>query len=253
MNPRQLAAAIDHTILRPEASGAEVHKVVAEALEYGFAAVCVSPAWIGKVATELRGSGVHACTVAGFPHGTSKTSIKAIEATVALKDGAEEVDVVGFLPNLAKADVDAARAELIEVVKAARAVRRDAVVKVIIESAYLLSLGADRGEAAIAAACQAARESGCDFVKTSTGYHPAGGASVEAVRLMKKYGEGLRVKASGGIRDIKTAQAMLDAGADRLGLSASVAILKELQQGGSAGANPPRPASEEAGGTRSNY
>src|SRR5205807_1988437 len=100
--------------------------------------------------------------------------------------------------------------------KAARATRRDVVIKVIVESAYLLALGSERGEAAIAAACRAVRESGCDFIKTSTGFHPAGGASVEQVRLMKTYGEGLKVKASGGIRDLPAALAMLEAGADRL-------------------------------------
>jgi deoxyribose-phosphate aldolase len=141
------------------------------------------------------------------------------------------VDVVAHLPYLVAADADAARAELIEVTRAARATRRDAVIKVIVESAYLMSLGSDRGEQAIAAACKAVRESGCDFIKTSTGFHPAGGASIEAVRLMKKYGEGLLIKAAGGIRDLPTARAMLDAGADRLGMSASVAVVDELRRG----------------------
>ena len=106
------------------------------------------------------------------------------------------------------------------------------VIKVIIESAYLMTLGPDRGEAAIATACRAIREGGCDFVKTSTGFHPAGGATVEAVRLMKKYGEGLKIKAAGGIRDLATARAMVDAGADRLGMSASIAVLEELKRAG---------------------
>src|SRR5207253_3567177 len=127
-----------------------------------------------------------------------------------IKDGADEIDVVAHLPYLAKADADSARAELIEIVRAARSTRRDVIVKVIVESAYLLSLGAEQGETALVAACRAVRESGCDFIKTSTGFHPAGGASAEQVRLMKKYGEGLLVKASGGIRDLATAQAMLD-------------------------------------------
>jgi deoxyribose-phosphate aldolase len=103
------------------------------------------------------------------------------------------------------------------------------MIKVIVESAYLLSLGADKGEAAIATACRAVRESGCDFIKTSTGFHPNGGASVEQVRLMKKYGEGLFIKASGGIRDLPTALSMIDAGADRLGMSASVAVVEQMK------------------------
>ena len=104
------------------------------------------------------------------------------------------------------------------------------VIKVIVESAYLLSLGSDKGEAAIEVACRAVRESGCDFIKTSTGFHPSGGASLEAVKLMKKYGDGLFVKASGGIRDLTAALAMIDAGADRLGLSGSVDIVEQMKQ-----------------------
>jgi deoxyribose-phosphate aldolase len=173
---------------------------------------------------------VRLCTVAGFPHGTGKSTVKAIEATVAVKDGADEIDVVAFLPNLLKCDLEAARAELSEIARAARAVRRDVVLKVIVESALLLTLGNDRGEQAIATACRAIRESGCDAVKTSSGFHPAGGASVQAVRLMKKHGTALQIKAAGGIRDLATARALLEGGADRLGLSASVAVLEELSR-----------------------
>lgn len=222
---QELAGKIDHTILKPEATADDVGKVTAEAVQYRFAAVCVSPCFVAQVAAELKGTGVLTCTVSGFPAGTSRATVKAIESTVAVKDGADEVDVVAHLPYLARHDLEAAKAELVEVVKACRATRRDVVVKVIVESAYLLSLGDDRGERAIAVACQAVRESGADFIKTSTGFHPAGGASVRAVELMHKYGNGIRIKASGGIRDLTTARAMLAAGADRLGLSASVSIV----------------------------
>jgi deoxyribose-phosphate aldolase len=227
-----LARRVDHTILKPEALAPEVHKVVSEAMQYHFASVCIAPAWVAKVSEMLKGSGVKCCTVIGFPHGTSKSTVKAIEAVAAIKDGAQEVDVVAFLPFLMNHDVDAAKVELIEVVRAARAVRADVVIKVIVESAALLKLGGEKGERAIETACRAVRESGCDFIKTSTGFHPAGGASLEAVRLMKKYGEGLLVKASGGIRDAATALAMIEAGADRLGLSASVGIVEEMKKGG---------------------
>jgi deoxyribose-phosphate aldolase len=178
----------------------------------------------------VSGSGVRVCTVVGFPHGTSKPTIKAIEATSAAKDGADEIDVVCHLPHLLRGDVDAARAELMEVVRAARAVRRQTVIKAIVESA-LLTAGVDDGqaEARLAAACRAVRESGCDFIKTSTGFHPAGGASVRAVQLMKRHGEGIQIKAAGGIRTLADARAMLEAGADRLGMSASVAVLEELR------------------------
>jgi deoxyribose-phosphate aldolase len=228
MTPCELAGKIDHTILKPEATRAEVDRILSEAKELKCASACIAPAWVRVAVERLKGSGVLVCTVASFPHGTCKSSVKAIEATVALKDGADEVDVVAHLPYLAAGDFEAARGELVEVVKASRAVRRDAVVKVIIESAYLLTLGAERGEAAIATACRAARESGCDFVKTSTGFHPAGGASLDAIKLMKKHGDALQIKASGGIRDLATALAMLEAGADRLGMSASVAVLNDF-------------------------
>ena len=224
--PDQLAGRIDHTLLKPDATADDVRRVTAEAVEHGFAAVCVSPCFVAQVAGDLRGTGVLTCTVASFPAGTSKSTVKAIESTVAAKDGADEVDMVAHLPYLARHDFAAAKAEMLEVVKACRAVRPNVVVKVIVESAYLLSLGDEAGERAIAIACRAVRESGADFIKTSTGFHPAGGASLRAVELMRKYGEGIRVKASGGIRDLPTARALLAAGADRLGLSASVAIVE---------------------------
>lgn len=224
-----LARKIDHTILKPEALTADVQKICDEAKQYRFASVCVAGAWVAYVASALKGSGVLTCTVSGFPHGTSKSTVKAIESVAAIKDGAEEVDVVIHLPHLLTLNLDAARAELIEVVKASRAARRETTIKVIVESAALLSiLGDDKGEQSIEIACKAVRESGCDFIKTSTGFHPAGGASVKAVSLMKKYGQGIKVKASGGIRDLATARQMIESGADRLGLSSSVAIMKEL-------------------------
>ena len=233
MTPAELAARIDHTILKPEATSPEVHRVATESMQLAFASVCVAPVWVGRVATMVRDftPSTRVCAVVGFPHGTSKPTVKAIEATSTIKDGADEIDVVAHLPYLLKGDADSAKAELIEIVRAARATRRDVVIKVILESALLLkALGPEGGEAALAAGCRAARESGCDFVKTSTGFHPAGGASVEAVRLLKKHGVGLEIKAAGGIRDLATARAMLDAGADRLGMSNSVAVLEELNR-----------------------
>lgn len=232
MTATELAARIDHTILRPDALAPDVHQALADAISHRFATVCIAPIWVAKVSAMLKGTSVGCCTVASFPHGTSKPIIKAIEASNAVKDGATEVDVVAFLPYLINGDVDSAKAELIELVRATRAARSDVVVKVIVESAALMKLPPDKAERAIATACQAIRESGCDFIKTSTGFHPAGGASVEAVKLMKKHGEGLKIKASGGIRDLATALAMIEAGADRLGLSASVDIIQALQQGG---------------------
>ena len=230
----QLASRIDHTILKPEASSAEVHRVVTEAMQNGFATVCVAPVWVGRVASMVRDfePPTRVCTVVGFPHGTNKSAVKAIEATSTIKEGAQEIDIVPHLPALLQKDMQTVKAELLEIVRAARATRSDVVIKVILETALLLKTsGPHDGEAALAAGCRAARESGCDFVKTSTGFHPAGGASVEAVALLKKHAEGLQVKAAGGIRDLKTALALLNAGADRLGMSNSLAVLDELNAG----------------------
>lgn len=232
MTPADLASKIDDTLLKPEASAEDVERLVSEAIEYKFASVCVHPVWVPLVHKRLSGSasGVVTSAVVGFPHGANKPILKAIEATGAIKDGAAEVEVVAHLPNLVRCDLTAAKRELMEIARAARATRRDVVIKVIVESAVLMPLSG-APERAIEVACAAVRESGCDFIKTSTGFHPSGGASVRAVHLMKQFGDGIRVKASGGIRDLATARAMLDAGADRLGLSASVAILNELRQG----------------------
>src|SRR5687768_17727107 len=234
MTRTELAARIDHTILKPEATSAEVHRAATEAMQLGFASVCVAPVWVGRVAMMLRDfqPPTPVCTVVGFPHGTAKSTVKAIEATSTIKDGADEIDVVVHLPPLLKGDAETVKAELIEIVRAARATRPDVVIKVILETALLLqALGPRQGEAALAAGCRAARESGCDFVKTSTGFHSSGGATVDAVALLKKYAEGLQVKAAGGIRDLKTARAILQAGADRLGMSNSLAVLDELNAG----------------------
>ena len=229
MTAGELASRIDHTILAPEATGADVHRVATEAMQLGCATVCVAPVWVGRVATMLRGQPVATgvCTVVCFPHGTSKATVKAIEATSSIKDGADEIDVVAHLPNLLARNLDAAKAELLEIVRAARATRRDVVIKVIVESALLFKA---LGEEGLALACRAVRESGCDFVKTSTGFHPAGGATVETVKALKRHAEGLGVKAAGGLRDLATARAMLDAGADRLGMSATVDVLEELKK-----------------------
>jgi deoxyribose-phosphate aldolase len=164
----------------------------------------------------VEGSGVRVCSAVGFPHGTSKGTLKAIEATSTIKDGASAIDVVAHLPHVVSLDVDAARAELMEVVRAARSTRRDVSIGVIVETALLEQLGRDRAERAFDVACRAVRESGCDAIVTSSGFHPAGGATAEAVRTLKRFGASLIIKAAGGIRDEATARGMLDAGADQV-------------------------------------
>src|SRR5688500_8869947 len=175
MNLADLSSHIDHTILKPEATEEEVRRAIGEAVAHRFATACVAPVWLARLAPIIRRGEVRFCTVIGFPHGTNKSTLKAIEATSSIKDGADEIDVVAHLPNLIRGDVDAARAELMEIVRAARSTRRDVVIKVIVESALLVQPGGDQAETLIAAACRAVRESGCDYIKTSTGFHPAGG------------------------------------------------------------------------------
>lgn len=225
MTPQQAAAIIDHTLLKAEAPPEEVDRVCGEALQYGFASVCVNGVYTKRVSDRLKGSPVKTCVVAGFPLGASKPMITAIEATSACKDGADEIDFVAHAPDLVAGDVDAAEAGFREVVSAARTVNPSVVIKVILETAYLMSdVDLDTAEKRIATGCMAARRSGCDFVKTSTGFHPSGGATPGAVALLKKHAGPLKVKAAGGVRSLADAVMMVQAGADRLGCSAGVAI-----------------------------
>ena len=220
MIPPDLASRIELAILKPEALSAEVHKVVADAMQAGCAGVCVAPVWVNRVVRMVQGSGLRVCSAVGFPQGTSKATLKAIEATSTIKDGAEAIDVVAHLPHVVGLDLDAARGELMEIVRAARSTRRDVGINVIFETALLAQLG-DRAERAFDVACRAARESGCDGVVSATGFHPAGGASVDAVGLLKRYGESLVIKAAGGIVDEPLARQLIDAGADRVRIDAS--------------------------------
>lgn len=206
-----LAKLIDHTLLKTDATRAQVSALVAEARELGTYSICVSPSML-PITDEL--GDVKVATVCGFPSGNHSAAIKAAEAREATANGADEVDMVINIGLLKEGRADAVEEEI-------RAVREatGGLLKVIIESAALT-------DDEIVAACRAAEAAGADYVKTSTGFHPAGGASVHAVELMAKtVGGRLGVKASGGIRDFKAAAAMVDAGATRLGLSGSRAVL----------------------------
>ncbi|WP_141120381.1 deoxyribose-phosphate aldolase [Mycobacterium malmoense] len=215
----QLAAMVDHTLLKPEATEADVAALVAEAAELGVYAVCVSPS---MVPVAVRAGGPPVASVAGFPSGKHLSAVKAHEAEQAVASGAAEVDMVIDIGAALAGDLEAVRADI----AAVRAAAPDAVLKVIVESAVLLS-GTD--ERTLVQVCRAAEDAGADFVKTSTGFHPAGGASVRAVAVMSQtVGGRLGVKASGGIRTAAAAVAMLDAGATRLGLSGTRAVLDEL-------------------------
>jgi deoxyribose-phosphate aldolase len=217
----EVAAVVDHTLLKPEATQRDITALVAQAAELGVYAVCVSPSMVA-VARSSAPDGLHIASVVGFPSGKHLSTIKAAEAVQAVEAGADEIDMVIDVGAAVSGEFDAVRAD----VAAVRAAVPDAVLKVIVESAALLSLA---GEDALRAACRAAADAGADFVKTSTGFHPSGGASLHAVELMAAaVGAEVGVKASGGIRTAADAVAMLDAGATRLGLSGTRAVLDGL-------------------------
>lgn len=214
----QVAALVDHTLLKPEATASDVTTLVNEGADLGVVAVCVSPSMV-SVAAGLAPAGLAVAAVAGFPSGKHLPGIKATEAELAVAAGATEIDMVIDVGAALAGDLDAVAADITAVRTAVRA----ATLKVIVESAALLELS---GEPLLADVCRVAKDAGADFVKTSTGFHPCGGASVQAVEIMARtVGERLGVKASGGIRTAEQAAAMLDAGATRLGLSGTRAVL----------------------------
>jgi deoxyribose-phosphate aldolase len=215
----QLAALVDHTLLKPEATEADVVALVDEAAALGVYAVCVSPS---MVPVAVAAGGVPVAAVAGFPSGKHVPAVKAQEAAQAVASGASEVDMVIDVGAALAGELDAVRSDI----AAVRAAVPDVVLKVIVESAVLLG---DSDGHTLVEVCRVAEDAGADFVKTSTGFHPAGGASVRAVALMAAtVGGRLGVKASGGIRSAADALAMLDAGATRLGLSGTRAVLDGL-------------------------
>ena len=219
-----IASFIDHTLLKPEAGEADVLKVCAEAAEYAFKSVCVNPIWVKTVKKALKDSGVLTCAVVGFPMGATPTDVKTFEARGAVLDGADEVDMV---INIAAARAEDKGALVEDIASVAEAVHAgDAILKVIIETALL-------NDNQKVLACEAAAEAGADFVKTSTGFN-GGGATAEDIALMRRtVGPDLGVKASGGVRSLADAQAMIAAGATRIGASSGIAIVKGEQ--GSAG------------------
>ncbi len=219
-----IASYIDHTLLKPEASEADVLQVCAEAAEYGFKSVCVNPVWVKTVKKALKGSGVLTCSVVGFPLGATPTDVKTFEARGAVLDGADEVDMVINIAAARAEDKGALTEDIGSVAEAVHA--SGAILKVIIETSLL----SDNQKVL---ACEAAVAAGADFVKTSTGFN-GGGATAGDVALMRRtVGPELGVKASGGVRSLADAQAMIAAGATRIGASSGIAIVKG-EQGSSA-------------------
>jgi deoxyribose-phosphate aldolase len=211
-----IAALIDHTILKADATRAEVVKVCREARQYSFASVCVNPYWVPLVRAELAGSRVKVCTVVGFPLGATSTESKAAEAAIAVRDGAQEVDMVINVGALKSGDQDAVKADIQAVVKASHP---KAIVKVILETALL-----DDNQKSLA--CMLSKAAGADFVKTSTGFGPSGATAHDIALMRHAVGPEMGVKASGGIRTLQDLQSMTAAGATRIGASASVKIVE---------------------------
>ena len=211
----ELRSCIDHTVLKPEATAEMIHKLCQEAAEQRFKAVCVNPGWVALCKKLLTGTQVSVCTVVGFPLGATTTASKAFEAREAIANGATEIDMVLAVGALKSKD----EARVLEDIRAVVGeCRGRALVKVILETCLLT-----RDE--IVKACQLSKKAGADFVKTSTGFS-SGGATAEQVALMRAtVGPDMGVKASGGIRDRKIAEQMIEAGANRLGTSASIAIV----------------------------
>jgi deoxyribose-phosphate aldolase len=216
-----LAHMIDHTLLKPEAAHDQVAQLCYEARKYRFASVCINPANVKLCAQLLKGSGIPVCTVVGFPLGATPTEVKVFETQQAIRDGATEVDMVVNVGALKSRDYELVERDIASIARACHA--GNAILKVIIEAALLTD-----EEKVIA--CQLAKVAGADFVKTSTGFGP-GGATLEDVALMRRVvGPAMGVKAAGGIRTYATAQKMIAAGASRIGASASVKIMQEVER-----------------------
>jgi deoxyribose-phosphate aldolase len=212
---RKLAAIIDHTLLRPDATAAEIDRLCREALDYRFASVCVNGFWAPRCRPLLEGSGVELCCVAGFPLGAMAAAAKAFEAAEAVASGAGEIDMVINLGALKSGDAEAVERDIRGVIEAARG----RAVKVILETGLLT-------EAEKILACRISQRAGAAFVKTATGFVPGSAATSEDVALMRRtVGEGMGVKASGGIRSRESAELMVANGASRIGTSSGIAIV----------------------------
>ena len=222
MDTQHLASMIDHTLLKPEATEAQIRQLCDEAKRFCFASVCVNPTYVKLCATLLAGTPVHVCTVAGFPLGASLPEVKAFEAQQAIRDGATEIDMVINVGALKNRDDVLVERDVVGVVRLSHAA--GVLVKAILEVALLTDEEKVR-------ACRLVQSAGADFVKTSTGFGP-GGATAHDVALMRQtVGPQMGVKAAGGIRTLQDALAMIEAGATRLGASASAKIMAEASAG----------------------
>lgn len=222
MNANDIASFIDHTLLKAEATPQQIETLCSEAAQHKFKAVCIAPCHVLRASEHLRGTPVRIATVAGFPLGANRSEVKAIEATLAVRDGAHEIDMVASINAIKNQDWVRVEEDIAQVVKNVPT----AVVKVILETALLTP-------AEIRDACKASENAGAHFVKTSTGF-ASGGATLDAVRLMRAcVSQKVQVKASGGIRKLSEAIAYIEAGATRIGTSAGVSMVTNLESNSS--------------------
>lgn len=222
----ELAKTIDHTILQSTASQSELEQLCSEAIKFGFYAVCVNPCYLKKAKELLHGSGVKLCTVIGFPLGANDLETKVFESQLAVENGADEIDFVVNLGFIKSGLWKQVSKEIEQITQKAKTkgleLNKDIIVKVIVETCYLT----DQEKSKL---CQLVKLRGADYIKTSTGFG-IGGAEIEDIKLFRKIGgESLKIKASGGIRTAAKVQEMIAAGADRIGTSSGVAILKEIE------------------------
>lgn len=221
----ELAACIDHTLLTATATRYQVERVCEEAKTFGFHAVCVNGRWVPLAAELLRSSKVAVAGVVSLPLGADSTKVKVVQAKDAIFAGADEIDMVADLAAIIEADSKYLSDQLAAILKVCRSMRPAVILKVIIEAAALTT---DQK----VFACRIAEQVGVDFIKTSTGLHPAGGATIEDIKLIKETAPKCRIKAAGGIRTAAQALEMLAAGAHRIGTSSGVKIIEELRAGG---------------------
>ena len=226
-----VAAMIDHTLLKPDAARPEIETLCREAAEHGFASVCVNPTWVATCARVLQGSAVKVCSVVGFPFGATTADTKQFETRRAIVDGADEIDMVINVGALKSGDLGLVERDIDAVTTPCR--EAGVISKVIIEAALLTD------EEKIAA-CAIARAAGADFVKTSTGFGPGGATAADVALMRRVVGDGMGVKAAGGVRGLESLQALVAAGASRIGASAGVRIVQESRR-------------QEATGTREGY
>jgi deoxyribose-phosphate aldolase len=215
---KQLAQMIDHSLLSPTATEAQIRAHCQEAIKYDFYSVCVQPRWVDLCADILHTHSVKVCTVAGFPLGANMARVKAFDADLAIASGADEIDMVADLASIIAGDEKYLLNDVRTVLRTCQSIRPSVILKVIIESAALT-------DEQIVFACRTIEQAGADFIKTSTGLHPAGGATLEHVRLIAQSAPKCKIKAAGGIRTTADTLAMIEAGASRIGATKSVEII----------------------------